>query len=205
MVKAFCAECGSSLFGGTWPEGPEVSIRLGTLDGDPGIRPQYHSHVASKAEWDELPQDGLPRFEEGPPPAPKELAVVRAWFDAISRGDERAVAAALADNVVVELNRPGFFGNGTFEGRSAALRWMADWYYEFAPGSYRAELVELIPAGEHVVAHATIRARGRTSEAETEMEVYYDFTIAGERIAAFGAFSERAEALRAAGLGPHES
>ena len=66
-VKAFCVKCGSSLFGGTWPEGPEVSIRLGTLDGDPGIRPQYRSHVDSAASWDELPDDGLPRYG-GPKP-----------------------------------------------------------------------------------------------------------------------------------------
>ena len=62
MVKAFCRVCGSSLFGGTWPEGPEVSIRLGSLDGDPGIRPQFHTFVDSKAPWDELCEDGLPRF-----------------------------------------------------------------------------------------------------------------------------------------------
>lgn len=69
MVKAFCRRCGSSLFGGTWPEGPEVSVRLGVLDDDPGIRPQYHSFVDSKAPWDELPDDGLPRF-----PGPSRLA-----------------------------------------------------------------------------------------------------------------------------------
>jgi hypothetical protein len=68
-VKAFCAECGSSLFGGTWPDGPEVSIRFGTLDGDPGIRPQYRSHAASAAAWDQLPDDGLPRFPEQNPEA----------------------------------------------------------------------------------------------------------------------------------------
>ena len=62
MAKAFCSVCGSSLFGGTWPEGPEVSVRFGALDGDPGIRPQYRSHTVSKAVWDELPDDGLPRF-----------------------------------------------------------------------------------------------------------------------------------------------
>lgn len=66
-VKAFCSVCGSSLFGGTWPEGPEVSIRLGSLDGDPGIRPQSHSFVDSRAAWDELPDDGLPRHPEAPP------------------------------------------------------------------------------------------------------------------------------------------
>ena len=65
-AKAFCVNCGSSLFGGTWPEGPEVSVRLGALDGDPGIRPQYRSYVASKAPWDELPRDGLPRYPEAP-------------------------------------------------------------------------------------------------------------------------------------------
>ncbi|MDP9232278.1 MAG: GFA family protein, partial [Actinomycetota bacterium] len=42
-VKVFCSACGSSLFGGHWPDGDEVSIRLGSLDGDPEIRPQYHS------------------------------------------------------------------------------------------------------------------------------------------------------------------
>jgi arginase len=66
-VKAFCSVCGSSLFGGTWPDGPEVSVRLGSLDGDPGIRPQYHSFTDSKAPWDRLPADGLPRYP-GPPP-----------------------------------------------------------------------------------------------------------------------------------------
>ena len=68
-VKVFCTNCGSSLFGGTWPEGPEVSVRLGSLDGDPGIRPQYRSFVASKAVWDEIPDDGLERYD-GPPPRP---------------------------------------------------------------------------------------------------------------------------------------
>src|SRR5262249_43869390 len=69
MAKAFCRVCGSSLFGGTWPEGPEVSIRLGVLDDDPGIRPQFRSFVGSKASWDELPDDGLPRFEGRKPKA----------------------------------------------------------------------------------------------------------------------------------------
>ena len=64
--KVFCKTCGSSLFGGTWPDGPEVSIRLGTVDGDPGIRPQCHTFVGSRAPWDEI-TDSLPRHEEGLP------------------------------------------------------------------------------------------------------------------------------------------
>ena len=62
-VKAFCGRCGSSLFGGDWPGGEEISVRLGSMDDDPQIRPQSHTFVGSRAPWDELPDDGLPRYE----------------------------------------------------------------------------------------------------------------------------------------------
>ncbi len=71
-VKVFCTVCGSSVFGGTWPDGPQVSIRLGAFDADPGVRPQFHTWVESKAVWDEI-TDLLPRYprdwsKDVPPP-----------------------------------------------------------------------------------------------------------------------------------------
>ena len=60
-VKAFCVNCGSSLFGGDWPEGDEVSIRMGAFNDDPGIRPQYHTFVNDRAAWDEI-TDNLPQY-----------------------------------------------------------------------------------------------------------------------------------------------
>jgi hypothetical protein len=60
-VKAFCRNCGSSLFGGNWPEGDEVSIRMGAFDDDPGIRPQYHTFVNDRAVWDKI-TDNLPQY-----------------------------------------------------------------------------------------------------------------------------------------------
>ena len=57
-VKGFCEVCGSSLFGAHWPEGDEISIRLGALDDDPGIRPQYHTFVDSKAVWEDCRRTG---------------------------------------------------------------------------------------------------------------------------------------------------
>jgi hypothetical protein len=62
-VKAFCVNCGSSLFGGDWPEGPQVSIRMGAFDDDPGIRPQFHTYVDCRAPWDEI-SDKLPQYGE---------------------------------------------------------------------------------------------------------------------------------------------
>ena len=67
MVKAFCSVCGSSLFGGNWPDGPEISVRFGSLDGDPGIRPEYHTFVDATPPWDVLPDDGLPRYAGAKP------------------------------------------------------------------------------------------------------------------------------------------
>jgi hypothetical protein len=63
FIKAFCSVCGGHLYSRR-PDGWEVvSIRLGAVDGDPGIRPQYRQHVASAAVWEPIPDDGLPRFE----------------------------------------------------------------------------------------------------------------------------------------------
>ena len=55
--------CGSSLFGGRWPHGSEVSIRLTVcFDDDPGIEPQFHTYVGSRAAWDRI-TDGLPQYD----------------------------------------------------------------------------------------------------------------------------------------------
>lgn len=65
--KAFCSRCGSSLFGGQWPDGPYISVRLGALDDDPGQKPQMRTFVASNAPWYDIPDDGLPRYEHRSP------------------------------------------------------------------------------------------------------------------------------------------
>jgi hypothetical protein len=66
-AKVFCSNCGGTL----WAQGqddPDVKfVRLGTFDADPGIRPSYHQYVAFAAPWEELPDDGLPRFPEARP------------------------------------------------------------------------------------------------------------------------------------------
>ena len=60
----FCSECGSSLAGTT--RGKVTSITLGTVEGDPGIKPESHIFVGSKAQWHEI-NDDLPQFDEWPP------------------------------------------------------------------------------------------------------------------------------------------
>lgn len=60
----FCGECGSTLAG---TEKARVNaITLGTVEGDPGIRPESHIFVSSGAQWYDI-TDGLPQFDERPP------------------------------------------------------------------------------------------------------------------------------------------
>jgi hypothetical protein len=67
FAKVFCSECGSSMWSKS-PDGTSYAIRLGVFDSDPGIRPSSHQFVAYKPAWDEIPDDGLPRFDERRPP-----------------------------------------------------------------------------------------------------------------------------------------
>ena len=62
--KVFCAACGSALFSQSAAHPENVGVRFGVLDRDPGIRAQYHQFVAYAAPWEQIPDDGLPRFPE---------------------------------------------------------------------------------------------------------------------------------------------
>ncbi len=65
--KLFCAACGSALFIRDPETGELVGVRLGAIDGDPGVRPSARQYVAYAASWEEIPDDGLPRYDERVP------------------------------------------------------------------------------------------------------------------------------------------
>jgi hypothetical protein len=66
-AKLFCRDCSGALFSRD-PARPEVmGVRLGTIDGDPGVRPTGHQFAAYAAPWEPIPDDGLPRWPEGRP------------------------------------------------------------------------------------------------------------------------------------------
>ena len=61
---AFCSACGSTLAG--TEDGDVTSIALGTVEGDPGLRPSAHIFVGSRAAWHEIGDD-LPQYDERAP------------------------------------------------------------------------------------------------------------------------------------------
>jgi hypothetical protein len=62
--KAFCELCGSALFIRDPASGEIVGVRLGAVDGDPGVRPTARQFVAYAAPWEPIPDDGLIRYDE---------------------------------------------------------------------------------------------------------------------------------------------
>ena len=61
--RYFCGECGSPIFSHGEKTRQIVSVRCGTLETDPGLRPSVHVYVASKAAWHEI-HDDLPQKPE---------------------------------------------------------------------------------------------------------------------------------------------
>lgn len=66
-AKSFCSACGSNLFGSGWPDSEMTGVRLTALEEQDEISPQMHIWVRSVAPWETLPDDGLPRHEQGAP------------------------------------------------------------------------------------------------------------------------------------------
>jgi hypothetical protein len=65
--KLFCRECGGQLFSRNPDDPTQIGVRLGAFDGDPGVRPSSRKFVAYAAAWEPIPDDGLPRYDEGAP------------------------------------------------------------------------------------------------------------------------------------------
>jgi len=65
--KVFCAQCGSALFSCDPGSHDYTGVRLGAIDGDPGIRPQSRAFVRYAASWEAIPDDGLTRHDEARP------------------------------------------------------------------------------------------------------------------------------------------
>ena len=59
--KAFCADCGGQLYS---DGGDFIVVRLGLVDGDPGIEPEWRQWLESSPPWAAIPDDGLRRFQQ---------------------------------------------------------------------------------------------------------------------------------------------
>jgi ketosteroid isomerase-like protein len=79
--------------------------------------------------------------------------------------------------------------------RASLVRWKGEWEdYEMLPEEFEHR-------GDRVVVSVSFRARGRASGIEVDARLYDVYTLREGKITRMDQFTERSEALAAAGLG----
>jgi ketosteroid isomerase-like protein len=123
----------------------------------------------------------------------KNVELVRAAWDAYSRGDYDRIAGFHDPHIVVVT-----LEDGAVYGNNAVLanyeRWDEAW--EGAETS----LEEVLGHGDRVFVAARFHARGRASGVEVETSLYEVYTVRDGKVLRIDEYATRDEALEAAGL-----
>jgi ketosteroid isomerase-like protein len=125
----------------------------------------------------------------------RHVEALRTVFDQFARGDFSAWSEVASDFQFVtsrEMPDPG-----TYTGEEAD-RYRQAWLDSFE--GLRMEALELIDAGDKVVAEVVQRGRPRGADAAVEGRWWQVITFRGDQVIRIENFTERAEALTAAGM-----
>jgi hypothetical protein len=99
--RYFCTVCGS-VAPTLMPQAGLVVVPAGSLEGDPGIRPQAHMFVGSKAPWYVI-SDSLPQHETYPPEFGDSPGVTRPTVSAVPG---KTLGSCLCGDVAYEIDGP---------------------------------------------------------------------------------------------------
>ena len=129
---------------------------------------------------------------------PNNVNIVREAYDAVNRGDlDMAVSCIAPDMEYVASGAvPG--ATGVFMGPEGVKEFIAGLYEEF--DEPRADVSELLDAGDQVLVSATARGRGKLSGVETTWDTWQLWTVRDGKLMRGQGFTSREEALAAAGL-----
>ena len=130
------------------------------------------------------------------------MAIVEGILDHWSRGDFRATAGLLSDDVESIWGEPpgdDIVCHGPAEVARHFRAFLANW------SEFRVEAQELIPLdGANVLVLGVQRGKGAASGVEIDARVHIVFKLTGQQIAGTYWFFDREKALRAAGLGEYD-
>src|SRR5262245_57228027 len=119
--------------------------------------------------------------------------VRRAWeYEMFGRGGEGAVAYFASDFVMNPVEEEPSFGRAAI--RENFQRFASAW------DDLQVSAEEFIDAGDRVFVAAHFRGRGRASGITVETRLYEVYTLRDRKVVRVDEFTDRAEALEAAGL-----
>jgi ketosteroid isomerase-like protein len=132
----------------------------------------------------------------------ENVEIVRRIYAAAARRDAIAVLAEYDSELEWDVSRSHMarlVGEGVYRGHAGLRRFFRAYHDAWDDVSYGFD--ELIDAGDNQVVSVDIEhARGRSSGADVELTQYAVWTIRNGKVIRAAWFSNRAEALEAAGL-----
>jgi ketosteroid isomerase-like protein len=128
----------------------------------------------------------------------ENVEIVRRIWEADQRRDVDAVHAAYAPDIEWQDNT-GMWGDwGVAHGLDGIRQAWSRWYEAFE--DVQIEFGEVAEVGDNVVVTYPLYARGRASGAEVNQPFTLVWTLRGGKVIRVRSYSDRAEALEAAGL-----
>jgi ketosteroid isomerase-like protein len=130
----------------------------------------------------------------------RNVEIVVGQFEAVNARDFAAAMEAYAEDVtLIAHGALGEMVGRAATGKRAVGEWFGDWFRQFAQ-DYRFQIEDARGSGDHVFLVATHGGRGRASGAPVEGETAYAYTVREGKICRVELFSDRDEALAAAGV-----
>ncbi len=126
----------------------------------------------------------------------ENVEIVRAFIDAVNRGDWDAVVDRMAQDFEYDFSRSMGPNRGVYD--LGQVRELLDEFFGVWE-SFRYEADEFIEAGEHLVIPFTTTVRGR-DEIEVQAHPTFVYTFRDGEITRLCMYQEREEALQAVGL-----
>jgi ketosteroid isomerase-like protein len=121
--------------------------------------------------------------------------LMRRGFEAYNAGDYEAVVALLHADVELHADSE-LINSGDFRGHDGFIRWNADWTEAWEEFRVEPRVITSF-GGRHILADTHQVARGAGSGVDVEMDVYWVFELADDRVVRMHLYATRERALAA--------
>ena len=125
------------------------------------------------------------------------LAIVRRLFQRFEEGGIEAALEGMDEELVIEIPPELSAEPDDYHGHDGARRYFAGFDGMLEDVGYEA--IELIPAGERVIAHIRLSGRGVTSGLDVELEAFVLHELEGGKVTRMRPYPDMDSARAAAG------
>ena len=125
------------------------------------------------------------------------LEIVRRLFERFDEGGIEAALDGMDEELVIEIPPDMSAEPDTYLGHEGARRYFAG--FDGMLEDVRYEAIELIPAGDRVIAHARMGGRGVSSGLDVDIEAFVVHELSGGKVTRLRPYPDMDSAQAAAG------